>query len=109
MLRKLLLISCGVVCCSVICYSQLNTCQYYSGCSAQALSSACDLNLDQVTCSDTVFGSRHTCYNETSQCKTDCSCTCDDSSNNYGKVGVIDWFDPCNDIGRQKIYECNNC
>ena len=109
MLRKLLLIGCGVICCSVIGYSQLNTCMYYAGCSAQDLGSACDLNLLQVTCSETSFTARHTCYNQSSECKTDCSCSCSDSTNNYGKTGVIDWYDTCIDSSIQKVYQCNNC
>jgi len=50
----------------------------------------CSVNLDQVTCSDAIFGSRKKCFNDSDLCETDCSCSCRDSFVNYGRTGVID-------------------
>jgi hypothetical protein len=111
MLRKLLILHCFVLCFFASVYSQsLNTCRYYAGCDIDgAGSNACTVNLDQVTCSDTIFGSHHNCYNNSNDCTQDCSCSCRNSQVNTGKTGVIDYYDNCSEIFRQKLYECNNC
>ena len=111
MMRKLLIISCSTIGVFIISYSQVirNSCRQYSGCSTDRLSFTCDVRLDQVTCSDTVFGFRRSCYNDPNQCKSDCSCSCRGSSVNYGYAGVIDYYDTCVGFYVQQIYECNNC
>lgn len=109
MLRKFFTVSLLLSCLFLTGYSQLNTCRYYAGCSTESFGGACNVNLDQVTCSDTIFGSTKRCFNDPDLCETDCSCSCRDSVVNYGRKGVIDYYDPCFDSLRQKIYECNNC
>lgn len=108
-MRKLTLIISVLFSFSLVCYSQLNTCRYYAGCSTESLTSACWLHLDQITCTDTIFGASHRCLNEAAQCISDCDCSCRLSVGNYGYTGVIDYYDSCNDIPRTKVYECNNC
>jgi hypothetical protein len=49
------------------------------------------------------------CLNQVTQCKTDCSCRCSRSETNAGFRGVIDYYDPCFNIHRVQVYECNNC
>lgn len=105
MLRKTILAASLVISLHVIASAQV-LCRYYFTCTWEPYFSGCELRLDKVTCSDSTVMSTHKCSGE---CHDDCSCMCSNSVVNYGKTGVIDFYDTCLERFVQEVYECNNC
>lgn len=109
-MRKLIVVICFVVCCSLIGYSQFrDTCLYFGGCATESVSLGCYVTLDQITCRDSEIFLRKRCFNDSRLCKEDCSCRCGRSVINTGFHGVIDYYDSCIDSFRTQVYECDNC
>ena len=110
-MRKLLPL-CLIVFPFIIAHSQTLTsgCRYFSGGWVESNSnSACWVHMSQITCLENSISFRKRCLNEIAQCISDCSCTIERSSLNIGFKGVIEHYDPCNELFRVKTYECDNC
>lgn len=108
-MRRLFPAALVAMCISVPSHSQLNSCQYFAGCSTWSTTGACEVTLDQVTCFGGIIPFRRACLNNINECRTGCSCSCSYSQVNVGFRGVLTYYDPCFDLDRIQVYECNNC
>ena len=94
--------------CALILYVRgTETCRYFAGCSVNPAGTACNLSLDRVSCTDSIFAFRPGCLPDS--CKTDCDCHCSLSAVNTGYHGQVSFYEPCVDSYRFVNYECNNC
>ena len=67
--------------------------------------------MSYLDCNDIERNRNISCYNNSTNCKKDCSCSCSLTESTTGFRGSISWTDPCrDDTSVVKIYACtNNC
>jgi hypothetical protein len=106
-MHRVFIIICFIVCLPIAGGSQLLHCRHAGVCFPENLQGAAFLKVYYTDCND-IEGSRNvSCYNQSSQCKDDCSATC--STGPYGFVGSMSWYAPCAETFVVRTYECDGC
>lgn len=106
-MRRILVVICCVLCFFIEGDSQLQSCRNAGICTKETATGSCFLSIYYTDCQDVEGHKSVSCYNNTSECRSDCDCTCDRGS--FGFIGTVSWYEPCAENFRVRTYQCDGC
>lgn len=111
---RILLVICLIFCCFKWGGASDLKCRHAGWCTAECSGghtpmpcpAVADLSMGYENCDDLQLTLRKHCENSISQCKSQCSASCDIVNSTVGYRGVLSWYDQCNDVYLSSRYQC---